>query len=78
MEIENKIKDVIKTIRPFLISDGGDVEFVRFENGIVYVKLLGACNHCIAAGDTLENMIQESIVFEIPEVIKVVNVDNNL
>lgn len=75
MELENKIKEVLGSIRPFLMSDGGDVEFIRFEDGIVYVKLLGACSHCSAANVTLEGMIEEALTFEIPEVVKVVNVE---
>ena len=74
MELENRIKDVLNTIRPFLMSDGGDVEFVRFEDGIVYVKLLGACSNCGVADMTLEGMVQDALTFEIPEVIKVVGV----
>ena len=75
MELENKIKEVLNTIRPFLMSDGGDVEFVRFEDGIVYVKLLGACSHCGVADMTLEGMVQDALTFEIPEVVKVVGVE---
>jgi Fe-S cluster biogenesis protein NfuA len=75
MELENKIKDVLNSIRPFLISDGGDIEFIRFDNGIVFVRLLGACSHCTAANNTLESMVQDALTFEIPEVIKVVNVE---
>ncbi|MFA5408632.1 MAG: NifU family protein [Bacilli bacterium] len=75
MKIENKIKEILDTIRPFLMSDGGDVQFVRFENGIVYVKLLGTCNHCSASSMTLEGMVQDALTFEIPEVIKVVEVE---
>lgn len=75
MELENKIKDVLNTIRPFLISDGGDVEFVRFEDGIVYVKLLGACSQCSIADMTLEGMVQDALTFEIPEVVKVVGIN---
>jgi Fe-S cluster biogenesis protein NfuA len=74
MELENKIKEVLDTIRPFLISDGGDVEYVRFEDGIVYVKLLGACSNCGVADMTLGGMIEDALTFEIPEVVKVVNV----
>jgi Fe-S cluster biogenesis protein NfuA len=74
VELENKIIEVLDTIRPFLVSDGGDVEFVRFEDGIVYVKLLGACSHCGVADMTLGGMIEDALTFEIPEVVKVVNV----
>ncbi|HHT38754.1 MAG TPA: NifU family protein [Mollicutes bacterium] len=75
MELENKIKEVLNTIRPFLMSDGGDVEFVSFKDGVVYVKLLGACSHCAAADMTIEGMVQDALTFEIPEVIKVVRIE---
>jgi Fe-S cluster biogenesis protein NfuA len=75
MELENKIKDVLDTIRPFLMNDGGDVEFVSFKDGIVYVKLLGACSNCGVADMTIEGMVQDALTFEIPEVIKVVKVE---
>lgn len=75
MEIENKIKEVLDKIRPYIINDGGDVEFVRYENGVVYVRLTGACSDCPLADDTLESGIESALVSEIPEIIKVVNED---
>ena len=42
-ETEQKIKDLIERIRPYLINDGGDLEFIKYEKNIVYVKLTGAC-----------------------------------
>ena len=38
-----KIKEVIERVRPYLQNDGGDIEFKRFENGVVYVSMVGAC-----------------------------------
>ena len=38
-----EIKKVLDKIRPYLNSEGGDLEFIKFEDGIVYVKMLGAC-----------------------------------
>ncbi len=73
MEIENKIKEVLDKIRPYIQNDGGDVEFVRYENGVVYVKLIGACSDCPLADNTLEDGIETALTSEIPEVIKVVN-----
>ena len=46
MDTIDHIKFVIDKVRPFLVSDGGDIEFVKYENGIVYVKLIGACANC--------------------------------
>lgn len=73
-EIELKIKDVLNKIRPFLNNDGGDVEYIKFENGIVYVKLLGSCQDCPVADNTINDMLEYTLTFEIPEVTRVVNV----
>ena len=75
MEIENKIKEVLDRIRPYIQNDGGDIIFKKYENGVVYVKLTGACQDCPLVDNTLESGIEEAIVNEIPEVIKVVNED---
>ena len=42
-DIVLRIKAIIDKVRPFLISDGGNLEFVKYEDNIVYVKLTGAC-----------------------------------
>ena len=77
MEVENKIKEEIEKVRPYLQGDGGDVEFVKFENGDVYVKLSGACQNCSLVDFTLKDGIEEILVNEIPEVREVVAVNNN-
>ncbi len=74
--MKEKIEEVLNKIRPFLQSDGGDVQFIKYEDGIVYVKLLGTCSHCPHANATLETTIESSLTAEIPEVVKVVNIDN--
>lgn len=74
-EIEKKIIAVIDKMRPFLISEGGDIEYKKFEDGIVYVKLLGQCNNCPMADVTLKDGIEVALINEIPEVIEVINVD---
>ena len=73
-ETEQKIIDVIEKIRPFLISDGGDIEYVKFENGIVYVKMMGHCSHCPMLDVTLKESIEMAITSEVPEVIEVQNI----
>ena len=75
LEIENKIKEVIEKVRPYLQNDGGDVEFKRYENGVVYVSLVGACSNCPMATMTLKDGIEEALTSEIPEVIKVISED---
>ena len=71
---ETKIKEVIDMLRPFLVSDGGDVEFVKYENHIVYIKLSGACANCMLIDYTLKDGIEAAIKEEVPEVEEVVNV----
>ena len=68
---EIRIKEIIKKIRPYLQADGGDVEFVSYENGIVYVKLLGACIGCSSADATLKDGIEAILLEEVPGVIGV-------
>lgn len=75
MEIEKRVNGVLNRLRPYLQNDGGDVEFKRYENGVVYVKLTGACSNCPLVDNTLEDGIEEAIINEVPEVIKVVNED---
>ena len=70
-EIELKIIALIDKIRPFLISDGGNLEYIKFEEGIVYVRLTGACKDCSMIDITLKDGIEEMIVNEIPEVKEV-------
>lgn len=75
MNIEQKINEVLNKIRPYLANDGGDVEFRKYENGVVYVKMIGACSNCPLANHTLESGIEQALINEIPEIIKVVNED---
>ena len=75
MEIEKKINDVLDKIRPYLINDGGDIKFVKYENGVCYVKMIGACSNCPLIDDTLESGLESALINEIPEIIRVVNVD---
>lgn len=72
-EIVEKINEVLDKIRPYLENDGGSVTFKRYENGVVYVKLVGACSHCPMASLTLSDGIENALISEIPEIIKVVN-----
>jgi len=58
MEMKDQIKEAVDDIRPYLQSHNGDVEFVSFEDGIVNVRLQGACHGCAGATMTLKNGIQ--------------------
>ena len=66
--MKEKIREIIDKIRPMLQADGGDVEFVDFENGVVTVRLQGACAGCAMAQMTLKNGIERLLKQKIPEV----------
>ncbi len=74
-EIEKEIIKIIDKIKPYLYSEGGDIEYVGFEDGIVYVRMLGACNGCMAMDYTLKDGIEALLVENIPEVIEVKNLE---
>ena len=76
-EILKQIKKTIKKIRPYINSDGGDIEFVRFEDGIVYVRLLGACVGCSSADTTVKGGVESLFLEEVPGVIGVEQVKDN-
>ena len=73
--IIEQIVDLIEKIRPFLVNDGGNLEFVKYEDNIVYIRLLGACKDCAMMDVTLKEGIEEIIINEIPEVKEVVNIN---
>jgi Fe-S cluster biogenesis protein NfuA len=65
----NKIQEIIETqIRPALQMDGGDIEFVDVEDGIVKVRLVGACSHCPSSAMTLYEGVEKMLMEKIPEV----------
>ena len=66
--MQEKIQKIIDKIRPALQADGGDVEFVDFEDGVVKVRLKGACAGCPMSQMTLKNGIERLLKQEIPEV----------
>lgn len=78
MNTEEQVIDVINRIRPYLNSDGGDVEFVKFDNGIVYVKLIGACAGCAMQDATLKDGLEALLLEEVPGVVEVVNVSEEI
>ena len=75
MDIEKRIIEEIDKIKPFLQSDGGNIEFVKYEDGKVYVRLTGACVGCSMIDVTLKEGIEEILISEIPEIKEVVKID---
>lgn len=72
---EQKIIEVINQLRPFLINDGGNIEFVKYEDGIVYIEMMGACANCQMLDLTLKDGIESAIKEEVPSVKEVRNVN---
>ena len=67
-----KIEQAIEQLRPFMLEDGGDLEFIEFtDSGIVKVKLLGACVDCSMSHMTLRAGLEEALKVAAPEVLKV-------
>lgn len=79
MTAEEKIIEVEKAlteIRPFLNSDGGDIELVSVEDNIVKVRLTGACIACSVNQMTLKSGVEMTIKKYVPEIVQVINVSS--
>lgn len=74
MSDKEQIKQALESVRPALQMDGGDVELVNYEDGVVYVKLLGACGGCPMSTMTLKLFIEERLKELVPDVQEVVSV----
>jgi Fe-S cluster biogenesis protein NfuA len=72
--MKEKVEAALKKIRPSLQADGGDVELIEVKNGIVKVRLQGACHGCPMAAMTLQQGIARILKEQVPEVKEVVAV----
>ncbi len=71
-EISKQIKELIeKRVRPAVAMDGGDIVFDKFERGIVYLKMRGACSGCPSSTVTLKNGVENMLRHYVPEVLEV-------
>lgn len=70
MEARAKIEEVLSSIRPALHADGGDIELVDYDQdeGIVQLRLMGACGSCPISTMTLKQGIERRIMMAVPEV----------
>ncbi|MBA3751970.1 NifU family protein [Candidatus Dependentiae bacterium] len=71
----DKIQEGLEEMRPNVQMDGGDIQFVSYKDGIVSVKLLGACVGCPLSMYTLKMGIEENLKERIPEIVEVIAVD---
>lgn len=67
----DRIQEVLDEVRPALQADGGDVEFIDFNDGVVTVRMKGACGNCPMSLMTLKNGIEARMKARIPEVLAV-------
>jgi Fe-S cluster biogenesis protein NfuA len=72
--MEEKGKKAIEKIRPMLQGDGGDIEFVSVEGGVVKVRLKGACSGCPMSQMTIKGAVERTLKKEVPEVESVESV----
>ena len=73
-EIRKKVESALETIRPALQADGGDIELISVEDGIVTVRLLGACGGCPMAQMTLTQGVEARVRELVPEIEKIESV----
>lgn len=76
--VVEKIVKILNKLRPYLNSEGGDLEYIDFVDGVVYIKMLGACMNCAGLDYTLKEGIEAILMENIPEVIEVRNVTSEV
>ncbi len=69
--LKEQVQEVLDKLRPFLLRDGGDCELVDIEDGIVKLRLLGACGSCPSSTITLKAGIERALLEEVPGVVEV-------
>ena len=72
--MKEKIEEALNKIRPMLQADGGDVELVDVDDGVVKVRLKGACAGCPMSQMTIKNGVEKLLKEQIPEVASVESV----
>jgi len=70
-DIKEQVQEVLDKLRPFLLRDGGDCELVDVEDGVVKLRLLGACGSCPSSTITLKAGIERALLEEVPGVVEV-------
>jgi len=71
MDMYDQVQEVIDKLRPYLQRDGGDVQLVDVENGVVKLRLMGACGSCPSSTITLKAGIERALIEEVPGIVEV-------
>lgn len=75
-DLTQRVEEALENIRPYLLTDGGDVKVIDIsEDNVVTIELLGACGHCPMSTMTLKAGVEESIKKAVPEIsaVKAIN-----
>ena len=70
-DIKEQVEEVLEKLRPFLLRDGGDCELIDVEDGVVKLRLLGACQTCPSSTITLKAGIERALFEEVSGVVEV-------
>ena len=73
-ELRPAVENVIEKVRPSIKLDGGDIQLIDIQNGIIYVQLQGACVGCASSGTTLKYGVEKQIRSLIHPELTVINV----
>jgi len=73
-QIQDKVEYALEEIRPFLISDGGNISLIAIENNTVKVKFEGSCTGCSVNQMTLKNGVEATIKKHVPQIEEVIEV----
>ncbi|MDD3771607.1 MAG: NifU family protein [Weeksellaceae bacterium] len=76
--LNQRVEKALEEIRPFLNNDGGDIQLISIEDGIVKVRLLGACTDCTVNQMTLKSGVEMTIKKHAPEIVKVINLETSV
>ncbi|HBU07643.1 MAG: hypothetical protein A2Y42_00555 [Omnitrophica WOR_2 bacterium GWB2_45_9] len=72
--MREKIEKALESIRPALQADGGDIELINVEDGVVKVRLMGACGGCPMSSMTMSQGVEQAVKKAVPEIKKVIAV----
>lgn len=76
-EVITQIKDLLEErVRPAVAMDGGDIIFHKYEEGVVYLEMHGACSGCPSSDVTLKNGVENMLKHFIPEIVRVEAIEN--
>jgi Fe-S cluster biogenesis protein NfuA len=73
LDLHERVRRALEELRPALQMDGGDAQLVSVEEGVITVRLIGACDGCPMASDTLVGFVAEQLRLRVPEVRRVVS-----